>query len=69
MKYKNEIIINILNPGDVVQITTTNSAPDECPKKFKVNDILKDGLLYNCSITCDGYIFPYSWIKEIKIVK
>lgn len=63
-----EIIIALVQPGDTVKITPTRNAPN-AERKFKVNAVLDDGFLYGCSTTCDGYVMPFSWIKDIKIVK
>lgn len=62
-----ETIIALVKPGDTVEITPISKVPN-AERRFKVNDILDDGFLYGLSTTCDGYVMPFSWIEDIKIV-
>ena len=67
MKYETQIVLAMVKPGDEVEITPIDRVPN-CERHFKVDEVLADGFLYGCSITCDGYVIPFSWIKDIKIV-
>lgn len=62
-----ETIIALVKPGDTVEITPISKVPN-AERRFNVNDILNDGFLYGLSTTCDGYVMPFSWIEDIKIV-
>ena len=62
-----EMIIALVKPGDTVEITPISKVPN-AERRFKVNDVLDDGFLFGLSTTCDGYVMPFSWIKDIKIV-
>ena len=62
-----EMIIALVKPGDTVEITPISKVPN-AERRFKVNDVLDDGFLYGLSTTCDGYVMPFAWIKDIKIV-
>lgn len=61
-------ILNMVKVGDVVEITPIDKVPN-AERRFKVDDITKEGFLYGLSETCDGYVIPFYWIKDIKIVK
>ena len=54
--------------GDTVRIVPIDSVPN-AERVFKVDELLNQGFLYGCSITCDGYVIPYSWIKSIRVIK
>lgn len=62
-----ETIIALVKLGDTVEITPISKVPN-AERRFKVNDILDNGFLYGLSTTCDGYVMPFSWIEDIKIV-
>ena len=62
-----ETIIALVKPGDTVEITPIPKVSN-AERRFKVNDILDDGFLYGLSTTCDGYVMPFTWIQDIKIV-
>ena len=62
-----EMIIALVKPGDTVEITPIPKVPN-AERRFKVDKILDDGFLYGLSITCDGYVMPFTWIQDIKIV-
>ena len=62
-----EIIIALVKPGDTVEITPIPKVPN-AERRFKVDEILDDGFLHGLSTTCDGYVMPFTWIQDIKIV-
>ena len=62
-----EMIMALVKPGDTVEITPISNVPN-AERRFKVDEVLDDGFLYGLSITCDGYVMPFGWIKDIKIV-
>lgn len=62
-----EMIIALVQPGDTVKITPNRKMP-KADRTFKVDAVLESGFLYGCSTTCDGYVMPFTWIKDIKIV-
>ena len=62
-----ETIIALVKPGDIVEITPIPKFPN-AERRFKVNEVLDNGFLYGLSTTCDGYVIPFSWIQDIKIV-
>ena len=62
-----EMIIALVKPGDTVEITPISKVPD-AERRFKVDEILDDGFLFGLSTTCDGYLMPFEWIEDIKIV-
>lgn len=64
---KLDIILNLVKPGDIVEIIPIDKFPN-AERKFKVDEITKEGFLYGLSETCDGYVIPFNWIKDISIV-
>lgn len=68
MDYASSVVLNTVKPGDMVEIKPISKVPN-CERRFRVDDITKEGFLYGLSETCDGYIIPFNWIDKIKIVK
>ena len=68
MTAANEIILSMVKKGDTIEIEPIDKVPN-IDKHFKVDEVLDNGFLYGCSIRCDGYVIPFNWIKNIKIVK
>lgn len=62
-----DAVLPCIKSGDTVEIVPIDKFPN-AERRFMVNDKLEEGFLYGLSETCDGYVMPYSWIKEIKIV-
>lgn len=62
-----EIVMALVKPGDMVEITPIPKVPN-AERRFKVNEVLDNGFLYGLSTTCDGYVMPFAWIQDIKIV-
>ena len=62
-----EIVMALVKPGDTVEITPISNVPN-AERRFKVNEVLDDGFLYGLSTNCDGYVMPFGWIEDIKIV-
>lgn len=67
MDRTHQIVMSLVKVGDIVEIVPIDKFPN-AERRFKVNGIEKDGFLYGLSETCDGYVIPFNWIKEIKIV-
>lgn len=63
-----DTILTLVKVGDTIEITPHPKVPNT-EKVFRVDDILEEGFLYGVSETCDGYVIPYSWIKDIKIIR
>lgn len=61
------IVMSLVKPGDMVEITPISKVPN-AERRFKVDEVLDDGFLYGLSETCDGYVIPFTWIQDIKIV-
>lgn len=67
MDYINEIVLQMVKVGDTVEIVPIDKFPN-AERRFKVDEITEEGFLYGLSEYCDGYVIPFSWIKELKIV-
>lgn len=67
MNYVSEIVLQMVKAGDTVEIVPIDKFPN-AERKFKVDEITKEGFLYGLSEYCDGYVIPFNWIKELKIV-
>lgn len=67
MSMTKDIVLAMVKVGDTLEITPISTFPN-AERKFKVDDILEEGFLYGASETCDGYVIPYYWIQDVKIV-
>lgn len=68
MSIARDIVLGMVKVGDTIEITPNPKVPN-AEKIFKVDEILEEGFLYGSSETCDGYVIPYSWIKDVKIIQ
>lgn len=64
---RDRVVMALIKKGDIVEIEPIDKIPG-CDIKFKVDEVLPDGLLYGCSETCDGFVVPFKWIKHIRIL-
>lgn len=62
-----DIVLSMIKRGDIVEIVPIDKLPN-LDRVLKVWDVSSNGIIYNVSVTCDGYEMPFSWIKEVKIV-
>ena len=63
-----DIILSLVKIGDTVEIVPSSKMPN-ADRKFRVQDITKNGFIYGISENCDGYLMPFYAIEDIKIVK
>lgn len=68
MNYTSSMVLQMVKPGDTVEIVPNNKFPN-ADRVFKVDDITEEGFLYGLSEYCDGYVMPFYWIEDLKIVK
>lgn len=57
-----------LHEGDTVIITPHEKFPD-AEKELDFYMLTPEGILYGVNEHCDGYIMPYSWIKDFTVKK
>lgn len=63
-----DIVIGLVKKGDHLEITPIDKLPD-FDKEITVQDVLDNGFLYGVTDRCDGYVYPFWAIKDVKIVK
>lgn len=67
MSIVNNVILNIVKVGDTVEITPKEKFPN-AERRFKVDDICKEGFIYGISEYRDGYVMPFYWIDSLRIL-
>ena len=63
---ENQIMAALIKRGDIVHLKPKKNLPN-FPKKIRVDFVTDQGLVYGCSETSDGFMYPW-WAIE-KIVK